>query len=247
MKEKVLSEIREALNDHSPNLMDEQKLRMYRIINPDTSNYIIYGLKIATIEKIIKEIDNKYKSSYSFAVEIFKDLSRSNIEEHKFAGLFYISRYKKFFDINSIDLFKIEILKHCHTWSYCDSTCIRLLGPFLAKKGNEALAKKTIDDWAIADNIWIKRASMVILLKIIMLKKDFDENYVFNHVKKMLNYVEQNYIEKGIGWLLKTCSKFKPDIIFEYLMSNKEVLSRLILRYASEKLSKDKRIQVLKK
>ncbi|MFX0059217.1 MAG: hypothetical protein ACFE8J_13045, partial [Candidatus Heimdallarchaeota archaeon] len=83
MKEKVLSEIREALKEHSPNLMDEQKLRRYRIINPDTSSYIIYGMKIAAIEKIIKEIDNKYKNSYSFAVEIFKDLSSSNIEEQK--------------------------------------------------------------------------------------------------------------------------------------------------------------------
>ena len=104
MKEKVLSEIREALKEHSPNLMDEQKLRMYKIINPDTSNYIIYGLKIATIEKIIKEIDNKYKSSYPFAVEIFKELSKSNIEEQKFAGLFYLNRYKKFFNINTINV-----------------------------------------------------------------------------------------------------------------------------------------------
>lgn len=247
MKEKVLSEIGEALKEHSPNLMDEQRLRMYKIINPDTSNYIIYGMKIAAIEKIIKEIDNKYKSTYSFAVEIFKELSRSNIEEQKFAGLFYLNRYKKFFNINTINVFKIELLKHCHTWSYCDSTCIRVLGPFLAKKGNEALAKKTIDEWAIIDNSWIRRASMVILLKIIMVKKTFDENYVFNHVNKMLNYIDQNYIEKGIGWLLKTCSKYKPDIIFDYLMFNKHVLSRLILRYASEKLPKDKRIQVLKK
>ncbi|MFW9939379.1 MAG: DNA alkylation repair protein [Candidatus Thorarchaeota archaeon] len=247
MKEKILLEIKEVLKRHSPNLMDEKKSRMYKIINPDTSNYIIYGIKIANIEKIIKDIDNKYKSSYSLAVEIFKDLSRSNIEEQKFAGLFYINRYKKFFDIKTINLFKIELLKHCHTWSYCDSTCIRVLGPFLGKKGNEALAKRTIDDWASKDNIWIRRASMVILLKIIMLKKTFNIDYVFNHINKMLNFIDQNYIEKAIGWLLKTCSKYKPEIIFDYLMLNKDVLSRLILRYASEKLPKDKRIQVLKK
>ncbi|MFX1588418.1 MAG: DNA alkylation repair protein [Promethearchaeota archaeon] len=54
-------------------------------------------------------------------------------------------------------------------------------------------------------------------------------------------------MEKGIGWLLKTCSNYKPEIIFDYLMLNKNVLSRLVLRYASEKLPKDKRIQVLKK
>jgi len=66
-------------------------------------------------------------------------------------------------------------------------------------------------------------------------------------VEKMFNHVEWNYIEKGIGWLLKTCSKYKPDLIMNYLIKNKERLSRLILRYASEKLPKDKRAFVLKK
>jgi len=247
MKEKILSEIKEVLEKVSPNLTTEQKSRMYRIINPNISNYIIYGIKTTVIERIVKEIDNKYKSSYSVAVEVFKSLSGSNVEEYKFAGLFFINRYKKFFNASTINLFKTEFLNHCNTWSYCDSSCIRVLGPFLAKNGNENLAKKTIDDWTSYDNIWVRRASMVILLKIIMLKKDFEENYVFNHIKKMLKYADQNYIEKAIGWLLKTCSKYKPEIIFDYLMRNKTIFSRLILRYASEKLSKDKITQVLKK
>ncbi|MFX1340899.1 MAG: DNA alkylation repair protein, partial [Promethearchaeota archaeon] len=57
----------------------------------------------------------------------------------------------------------------------------------------------------------------------------------------------ENYIEKGIGWLLKECSKYNHDSIFTYLMKNKERLSRVILRYASEKLPKEKRKKVLEK
>ncbi|MBY8989159.1 MAG: DNA alkylation repair protein [Candidatus Lokiarchaeota archaeon] len=87
---------------------------------------------------------------------------------------------------------------------------------------------------------------MVILLKIVVIKKEFDEEYVFELVENMLNYTE-DYIQKGIGWLLKTCSKFNPDSIFGYLMNNKERLPRLILRYSSEKLSNEKRKQILKK
>jgi len=79
-----------------------------------------------------------------------------------------------------------------------------------------------------------------------MIKKEFDENYVFELVEKMVNY-QEDYIHKGIGWLLKTCSKYKPDVIYEYLMKNKTRFPRLILRYASEKLSKEKRTRILKK
>jgi len=63
----------------------------------------------------------------------------------------------------------------------------------------------------------------------------------------MLKFSEHNYLEKGIGWLLKTCSKYKPDLIFEYLLNHKDKFSRLILRYASEKLSKEKRVEILGK
>jgi 3-methyladenine DNA glycosylase AlkD len=85
------------------------------------------------------------------------------------------------------------------------------------------------------------------LIKLIMMRRDFDKSYVFNLVDIMLEFSEQNYIEKGIGWLLKTCSKYKPDLIFEYLLNHKDKFSRLILRYASEKLSKEKRVEILRK
>ncbi len=88
---------------------------------------------------------------------------------------------------------------------------------------------------------------MVILLKITMIRKDFDEVFVFETVEKMLKYSEANYIEKGIGWLLKTCSKYKPEVIIDYLSKNKKNLSKLILRYASEKLPKEKRAEILNK
>ena len=68
---------------------------------------------------------------------------------------------------------------------------------------------------------------------------------MFDYVKNMLNHKE-DYIHKGIGWLLKTCSKYEPDIITNYLKNNKEQLPRLILRYASEKLPKETRRIILK-
>jgi len=80
-----------------------------------------------------------------------------------------------------------------------------------------------------------------------MVRKEFDKDYVYDLVEKMLEFSNENYIEKGIGWLLKTCSKYKPEVIYEYLMKNKYKFTRLILRYASEKLLKEKRAAILKK
>jgi 3-methyladenine DNA glycosylase AlkD len=244
---KVVKEIRKLLLQNKSNLTEEQLNRIYKIINPDNTNYEIYGIRVATIDKIVKTISGNFNCAYHDAVEVYKELIRSNIEEEKFAGFLFLNRFKKFFTQNTIKLFHDELFENCHTWSVLDSSCVRVLGPFLAKKGNEELAKQTINEWAKSKNLWIKRGSMVLLLKIIMVRKEFDKDYVYDLVEKMLEFSNENYIEKGIGWLLKTCSKYNPEVIIDYLSKNKKNLSRLILRYASEKLPKEIRAEILKK
>ena len=247
MIDSIVKEISSLLLKNTPQLSEDQKDRMYKILNTYISDYIIYGIRMPEIEKIVKSVHEKFDCSYDDAVEVFRNLTRTHVEEQKFAGFLFLIRFKKHFNEETVDLIRKEYTEHCHTWSHCDSTCVRLLGPFLGKKGNETLAIKTINEWSESNNLWIKRASMVILLKITMMRKDFDEDYVFELVEKMLKYSEANYIEKGIGWLLKTCSKYKPEVIIDYLSMNAKNLSRLILRYASEKLPKEKRVEILSK
>lgn len=245
--DKVISEIEIALNKQKPVLTEDQKSRMYKIINPEINNYIILGVRTSDIEKIVRNIQNQYNPSFDDVKLIFKHLAKSNIEEYKFAAFFFLNRYKKLFNDDSPEFFKKEYFPYCHTWSTCDSCCIRVLGPFLAKKTNQQLAKTTIDSWAQNESLWIKRASMVLLLKIVMVNKEFNKTYVFQKVEDMLKYSNENYIEKGIGWLLKTCSKYDPNSIFDYLMKNKDRFSHVILRYASEKLTKELKVKILKK
>jgi 3-methyladenine DNA glycosylase AlkD len=161
-------------------------------------------------------------------------------------GIFLLNRYKKEFNKETIEMFYKIIPPYYDNWAITDTSMIRVIGPFLGKKGNEQLAEKTIEKWSNSENLWIKRASLVILLKIIMIRKEFDADYVFKFIEQMYNNPE-DYIQKGVGWLLKTCSKYDPDLIFDYLMKNREIFPRLILRYASEKLPKEKRAQILKK
>jgi len=247
MIDSIVKEISSLLLKNNPQLSEDQIDRMYKILNPDISDYVIYGIRMPEIEKIVKSVNEKFDCSYNDAVEVFRKLTRTNVEEQKFAGFFFLNRFKKYFNEKIIDIIREEYAKNCHTWSHCDSTCVRLLGPFVGKKGNESLAIKTINDWSESNNLWIKRASMVILLKITMMRKDFDKDYVFELVEKMLKYSKANYIEKGIGWLLKTCSKYKQEVIVDYLTRNKTNLTRLILRYASEKMPSEIRAEILKK
>jgi 3-methyladenine DNA glycosylase AlkD len=234
------------LKNTAPKLTPEQIVRRNRILNSSNPNFFEYGHKLSDIEKITRNVNKKYQCNYKDALTICNNLVSSNVHEEKFSGILFLNHFKSNFNQATIDLFEYQLSNYCDTWAFCDSFCIRVIGPFLGKKNNQQLAKKTINKWSNSENFWVRRASMVILLKIVMIEKEFNEVYVFELVEKMLNYTE-DYIQKGIGWLLKTCSKFNPDSIFSYLMTNKERLPRLILRYSSEKLSNEKRKQILMK
>ena len=242
----ITSIIKENLKNTAPRLTKDQIKRRNKILNSDNPNFIGYGHTLSEIEKIVKLIYKKYSCSYEDAIAVFKNLVNSNVHEEKFAGIFFLNHFKRSFNQATIDVFEDQFSKHCDTWAFCDSSCIRVMGPFLGKKNNQQLTENTIEKWSNSENLWVRRASLVILLKIIMIKKEFNENYIFEFVEKMLKFTE-DYIQKGIGWLLKTCSRFKPDSIFNYLMSNKERLPRLIIRCASEKLPIEKRRLILHK
>lgn len=240
----ILSEIKLQLKEKRPELAESQRKRMYQILNSENQDFECYGLKVSVIEQIIKAIYKGYKPAYEEAIKIFENLMSSNIQDEKFAGFFFINQFKQEFNSSIIDLFRECLEKNCDNWAVCDSFCIRVIGPFLAKQ-NE-LAQKTIESWLNSEKMWVRRAALVILLKIIMVKKEFDEDYVFGIVQKIQDQSD-DYIQKGIGWLLKTCSKYKADVIYDFLMRKKDNLSRLVLRYGSEKLSKERRKRVLEK
>ncbi|MFX1455360.1 MAG: DNA alkylation repair protein [Promethearchaeota archaeon] len=242
----VISEIKAFLKNNAPQWTKDQKSRMYRILNSDNPNFVGYGIKHSEIEKFARKIHLQFDLSYDKASEIFKSLIQSDVHDEKMTALFLLNRFKKDFSTETVEMIKEVIPKFYDSWAITDTTMIRVLGPYLAKVGNEELAEKTIKDWSHSENLWIRRAALVIFLKIVMVKKEFNSDSIFKLVEQMHDDPEE-YIHKGIGWLLKTCSNYKPEIIFNYLMKNKRNLSRIILRYASEKLSKDKRAEILKK
>ena len=247
LHDQIIKKLKESLKAKAPKLNNDQLSRRERILNSSNPYFTQYGHKMSEIEGIVKEVAKKFGSNYQEAVEVFKALISSDNHEEKFTGMLYLNQFKKDFNDKTIELIHDSFIKYCDSWALCDSTMIKIIGPFLVKKGKESLARKIITNWSESENLWIRRASMVILLKIIMIRKKLDEKILFELVEKMLQKDKDEYILKGIGWLLKTCSKYEPEIIFNYLRSNRNSFPRLVLRYASEKLSEDKRLLLLKR
>ncbi|MCK4384319.1 MAG: hypothetical protein KAW66_13550 [Candidatus Lokiarchaeota archaeon] len=93
--EKISKELKKILKENAPVLTDAQKTRIYKILNPDIQDYIIYGIKFPLLEQKVKSTFNSFSCSYEEATEIFKTLIRTNVEEEKFAGLHFLNKFKK--------------------------------------------------------------------------------------------------------------------------------------------------------
>ncbi|GAG28010.1 unnamed protein product, partial [marine sediment metagenome] len=147
MIENVIQEIRTYLKNNSAHLTVEQKSRMYKILNSDNPNFVAYGNKHSDIEKFIRELNSKFLLNYDEASEIFKILIKSDVHDEKIAGIFLLNRFKKDFNKETVDMIQELIPSNFDTWAITDTTMIRVIGPFLGKKGNEELTKKTLAAW----------------------------------------------------------------------------------------------------
>ena len=79
MIDSIVREISSLLLENTPQQSEDQKDRMYRILNPDISNYIIYGVRMPEIEKIVKSVHSKFDCNYHDAVGVFRKLTRTNV------------------------------------------------------------------------------------------------------------------------------------------------------------------------
>ncbi|MBD3195280.1 MAG: hypothetical protein GF317_09510 [Candidatus Lokiarchaeota archaeon] len=218
--------------------------REKRILNPSNKVFKSYGLKISELDHNIRSITREYELNFEEVSNIFQELIDTVVYDEKMAAIGFLTRFKKLFNDSIVILYKKALSNHCNTWAFCDSSMIKIIGPYLAKKQKSNLAKSTIKEWSCSSELWVKRASLVIFLKRVMIKKDFDEKLFYNLTERLIDD-DEDYIKKALGWMIKTCSKNKPNFIFQYLMENRDKFDRSTLRTSCEKLNDDLKQDVL--
>lgn len=231
----VVNRIKITLEERAPQRSIEKENWEKKILNPSDSHFKSYGLKVSQIDAIVRSILKDHQLNFDKASQAFKSLINTKIHDEKMAAISLISRFKKDFNDKIIDLYKMALEIHCYSWAFCDSSMLKVIGPYLARKDKLSTSFQIIERWSRSEHLWVRRASLVIFLKLAMIVKDFDEKKFLKLVETLINDQEE-YIEKALAWMIKTCSKYKPNFVFTFLSNNREKFSRSILRTASQKL-----------
>jgi 3-methyladenine DNA glycosylase AlkD len=176
---------------------------------------------------------------YDDILLIAKALMKARTFEEGVVGLDLVSHYKKYFRESDFNVFERWLGDYVSNWAHTDSIAPHVFGELLEKYPS---LTESIFEWTKSDNRWMRRASAVTYVLHARHGKFHEE--IFRTADALLGD-EDDMVRKGVGWMLKCASQADESAVVSYLMKNRDRTSRLVLRYATEKVSPKNRELVL--
>jgi len=125
-------------------------------------------------------------------------------------------------------------------WATTDHICGSLIGPLLVKYPGAAARLRP---WSTHANMWVRRASIVGLIRLARKGVALDQLY---SVARRLHVHREDLIHKAVGWALREAGKTDMRRLERYLRTNGSKIPRTTLRYAIERYPARKRAELLR-
>lgn len=124
-----------------------------------------------------------------------------------------------------------------NNWATSDVLCMLVLSSLLFDK---VISLNDLKSWVDSESEWKRRAVPVALVELDKLTKNLKP---FDSIElvELLMLDNSEYVQKGIGTLLRGLWKKYPADIESFLMKWKDRCGRLIIQYSTEKMDKEYR------
>jgi 3-methyladenine DNA glycosylase AlkD len=199
-----------------------------------------YGVASPDVKKIAQGVYRELKAWPAAERDRFcTELWASGKNEEGALVCYVYRRFAKSCGEREFRLFTRWLDRYVKNWGHTDGLSLWLLGASIA---NEPLLIGELDGWTKSKNRWKRRASAVALVP-------SARHGV--HTREILRIAaplipdEDDMVRKGVGWLLKETYPKKSVEVMRFLMPKRVLASRLVLRYAAEKMSTADRARLL--
>lgn len=201
-----------------------------------------YGVKASVVSKISKQT---FKSIEKLPKkEIFnlcEQLWASGMLEESFVACNWSYAVNEQYTEDDFFVFERWVNTYVSNWASCDTFCNHTVGTFLEKYPSYV---EKLKEWANSQNRWVRRASAVSF--IIPAKKGLFKKDIFEIADKLL-LDTGDLVQKGYGWMLKSLGTEYEEDVYQYVLDKRDIMPRTSLRYAIEKMPKEKRQEAMKK
>jgi 3-methyladenine DNA glycosylase AlkD len=122
-------------------------------------------------------------------------------------------------------------------WATTDVLCMLILSAMLL---DNVIGPEDLKTWTNAESEWKRRAVPVALAELEKVSKELNPADAMELIKPLI-LDDSEYVQKGIGTLLRGLWKRYPAEVEDFLMKWKDRCGRLIVQYATEKMDKEYR------
>ena len=230
MKVKILSEIRATLTKQVDEKYRDGAQRYFK------EAVKVYGVRNNIVGRIARQYFSEIKNLPK--EEIFNlcaELLKSNYNEDAYIAFEWSYYLRNKYAPDDLITFEHWLNEYVNTWAKCDTLCNHTIGSFIE---SYPVYISKLKQWAVANNLWLRRAAAVTLIIPAKQGKFLDDIF---KIADLLLTDKEDLVQKGYGWMLKEASRQHQEEVFEYVMQHKTVMPRTALRYAIEKMPDDLR------
>ena len=225
----MITKIRKELQSHK----NEEKAKILaRFFKTGNGQYGEGDIFLGLIVPKTREIAKKY---IDMGFKDIKKLLLSKIHEERLAALMILAEKYKKSDAKGKKIiinFYLQNTTKINNWDLVDLSADKILGNYLLDKDKSILYKL-----AKSDNLWERRISIISTFT-------FIKN---NHFKDTMKISEillndrHDLIQKAVGWMLREAGKRDEKELIKFLDKHYRKMPRTMLRYAVERLGKERR------
>ena len=198
------------------------------------------GVRAPDIQRIEREIYPRVKKlPVAERDKLCTALWASRNHEEGALVCYLYRRFAKQCGAREFALFTTWLDRYVDNWSMTDGLSLWLIGASIA---NDATLIDKLDAWTRSKNRWKRRAAAVAL---VYSAKRGEHTRAILRIAALLIEDKDDMVQKGVGWLLKETYPKKPAKVMRFLRPNRTKTTRLVLRYAAEKMTAPDKDRVL--
>lgn len=184
---------------------------------------------------------NRERWTVADAMHLADQLVADPYLETKGVGIELIARYHRSFTPPLLGRWKRWLAANrAANWATTDAICGLLIGPLIVRHPQLAPRMRA---WARDRNLWVRRASIVSLVKPLAHGIGLDIAY---EIATALHADPHDLLQKAVGWTLREAGKVDARRLERYLRANGPSIPRTTLRYAIERFPDAKRRALLR-
>lgn len=158
--------------------------------------------------------------------------------ELRFAAVVALGRRAKELTADDVPLVE-RLLRESKTWALVDAISTDVMGPMVARLG----LGETLDRWSNDDDFWIRRASMLCLLRPLRAGEGDWERFA-RYADAMLEEKEF-FIRKAIGWILRDTGRKRPALVDAWIAPRTHRASGVTMREVVKVVSAARRDELM--